>query len=152
MLALDRSSTPVCSNFTSLGDRYKRTWALGGITLARFANQTLSGVLDRHVMDQTGVAGVFNIRLEFGYDDSIKQGVFGGRPEPLLERPPDVEPAPSIFTALEEQLGLKLEKQEVRASSLLSTARKDCHKSNAELGCFPCSPCFVGSDVRVSNA
>ena len=80
MLALDRSSTPVCSNFTSLGDRYKRTWALGGITLARFANQTLSGVLDRHVMDQTGVAGVFKIRLEFGYDDSIKQGVFGGRP------------------------------------------------------------------------
>ena len=62
-------------------------------------------------MDQTGVAGVFNIRLEFGYDDSIKQGVFGGRPAgPILEPPPDVEPAPSIFTALEEQLGLKLEK------------------------------------------
>ena len=62
-------------------------------------------------MDQTGVVGVFNIRLEFGYDESIKQGVFGGRPAgPILEPPPDVEPAPSIFTALEEQLGLKLEK------------------------------------------
>ena len=111
ILGLDRSSTPVCGNFTSLGDRYKRTWALGGITLARFANQTLSGVLDRHVMDQTGVGGMFNIRLEFGYDDTIKQGVFGGRPVgPIPEPPADITPAPSIFTALEEQLGLKLEK------------------------------------------
>jgi bla regulator protein BlaR1 len=111
MLALDRSSTPVCGNFTSLGNQYKRTWRLGGITLAKFANQTLSGVLDRHVMDKTDVAGNFNIHLEFGYDDSIKQGVFGGRPAgPIVTPPADVEPAPSIFTALEEQLGLRLEK------------------------------------------
>jgi uncharacterized protein (TIGR03435 family) len=111
MLALDRSSTPVCGNFTSLGNQYKRTWYLGGITLAKFANQTLSGVLDRHVMDKTGVTDVFNIHLEFGYDESIKQGVFGGRPVgPIATPPSDVEPAPTIFTALEEQLGLKLEK------------------------------------------
>jgi uncharacterized protein (TIGR03435 family) len=111
MLALDTSSTPVCGNFTSLGDRYKRTWRLGGTTLAKFANQTLSGVLDRHVMDQTGVPGMFNIHLEFGYDESIKEGVFGGRPVgPILTPSSDVEPTPSIFTALEEQLGLKLEK------------------------------------------
>src|SRR5262249_31712954 len=98
MLALDRSSTPVCGNFTSLGNQYKRTWTLGGITLAKFANQTLSGVLDRHVMDKTGVTDMFNIHLEFGYDESIKQGVFGGRPVgPIPDPPADIEPAPSIF-------------------------------------------------------
>jgi uncharacterized protein (TIGR03435 family) len=111
VLALDTSTTPVCGNFTSLGDRYKRRWSLGGTTLGRFANQTLSGVLDRHVMDNTGVPGSFNIQLEFGYDESIKEGVFGGRPVgPIATPPPDVDPAPSIFTALEQQLGLKLEK------------------------------------------
>jgi uncharacterized protein (TIGR03435 family) len=111
LLAADMGAKPVCGNFTSLGDRWKRKWYLGGTTLDKFANQTLSSVLDRHVMDQTGVPGLFNIHLEFGYDDNIKQGVFGGRPAgPVEPPPPDVESAPSIFTALEQQLGLKLEK------------------------------------------
>ena len=30
-------------------------------------------------MDKTDVPGMFNIHLEFGYDESIKEGVFGGR-------------------------------------------------------------------------
>jgi len=109
--AMDMGAKPVCGNFTSLGDRVTRKWSLGGTTLARFANQTLSSVLDRHVMDNTGVDGTFNIKLEFGYDENIKEGVFGGRPVgPIDDPPPGVERGPSIFTALEQQLGLKLEK------------------------------------------
>ena len=79
--------------------------------MTRFANQILSSVLDRYVLDKTEIPGEFNIHLEFGMDESIKQGVFGGRPPgPLQDPPPGVERGPSIFTALEEQLGLKLEK------------------------------------------
>ena len=58
--------------------------------------------------DRTGVSGRFNIHLTFGLDESIRKGVFGGAgvgPAPI-----DIERGPSIFTALEEQLGFKLEK------------------------------------------
>jgi bla regulator protein blaR1 len=67
-------------------------------------------VLDLHVIDKTGISGSFNIHLEFGYDESIRQGVFGGRPAGPITPPPDSDPVGSIYTALEEQLGLKLEK------------------------------------------
>lgn len=102
------SSKPVCGSFTSLGDGVNRTWVLGGTSLQTLANNRLSGVLDRFVLDQTGVAGLFNIRLTFGLDDSIRKGVFGGAG---VGTPPEgLERGPSIFTALEEQLGLKLER------------------------------------------
>ena len=48
--------------------------SLGGDSLTKFANQTLSAVLDRYVIDQTGVSGQFNIQLEFAMDESIKAG------------------------------------------------------------------------------
>src|SRR6185436_13583434 len=41
MLAADQSDKPVCGNFTSLGNQWRRTWALGGTTLSRFASQIL---------------------------------------------------------------------------------------------------------------
>ena len=113
-MALTRGGKPACGSFTAVGDGVNRTWILGGENLSRFANQTLSGVLDRFVMDKTGVAGLFNINLDFFPDESIKAGVFGGRPsaEYLAANPlpPGIEKGASIFTALEEQLGLKLEK------------------------------------------
>jgi len=84
-------------------------WLLGGETLNRFAHITLSSVLDRFVMDRTGVSGRFNIALEFALDESIKSGVFGGGR--AVDPPPaGVNKAPSIFQAVQEQLGLKLEK------------------------------------------
>jgi uncharacterized protein (TIGR03435 family) len=107
-MALDQGPKPVCGNFMAVGDGANRHWSLGGESLEKFANQVLSSVLDRYVMDRTGVTGLFNIRLDFGLDDSIRAGVFGGRG--VNPPPPDIEMGPSIFTALEEQLGLKLEK------------------------------------------
>jgi uncharacterized protein (TIGR03435 family) len=106
-MAVNREK-PICGSFSSLGDGVNRIWILGGESLEKFANSTLSAVLDRHVQDQTGVAGVFNIRLEFGLDESIRSGVFGGAG--VAAPPPDIEKGPSIFTALQEQLGLKLER------------------------------------------
>jgi uncharacterized protein (TIGR03435 family) len=106
-LALNRGPKPICGNYTSLGDGANRTWMLGGETLTRFASQTLSGVLDRYVIDKTGVDGRFNIKVTFGLDESIRKGVFGGAG--IAPPPADIERGPSIFTALEEQLGLKLE-------------------------------------------
>jgi uncharacterized protein (TIGR03435 family) len=106
-VALNSGPKPICGSYQSTGDGANRVWNLGAETLQKFANQTLSSVLDRYVLDETGVSGAFNIHLEFGLDESIAVGVFGGRG--VNPPPTDIERGPSIFTALEQQLGLKLE-------------------------------------------
>ena len=67
----------------------------------------LSRYLDRKVVDQTGLTGTYDVTLEWTPDDAH-----------LIQLPPDApRPAPSagdrpsLFTALQEQLGLKLESQ-----------------------------------------
>jgi uncharacterized protein (TIGR03435 family) len=57
--------------------------------------------MDRPVIDRTGIDGIFNFHVEFTADEST----------PNLFDPyrPASDPGPSIFTAVLEQLGLKLE-------------------------------------------
>jgi uncharacterized protein (TIGR03435 family) len=55
----------------------------------------LSQALDRHVIDKTGITGLFSFHLEFAKDENAPGR--GGAPS-----------APSVFTAVEQQLGLKL--------------------------------------------
>jgi uncharacterized protein (TIGR03435 family) len=65
--------------------------------MADFAT-VLSRILDRPVIDKTGLDGAFDFILDYSRDD--------GRPV----HPSDLtNEAPSIFTALQERLGLKLE-------------------------------------------
>ena len=81
-----------------------------GITLDELCKDFLSGNpvagLGRRVIDKTGIAGKFNIRLEFApppIDPSR-------RPLAAERQAAAGEPtAPSLVTALQEQLGLKLE-------------------------------------------
>lgn len=62
--------------------------------------------LDRPVIDKTGLKGRFEGTLEFVADSStIELPVF----PPLPGAPTPRDPAPTIFTAIQEQLGLKLE-------------------------------------------
>ncbi len=69
------------------------------MTMATFAERL--GLLDRPVIDKTGIPGMFTFHVEFAFDDST----------PGLRPAPSDEPGggPSIFTAVQEQLGLKLE-------------------------------------------
>jgi uncharacterized protein (TIGR03435 family) len=66
------------------------------LTMARFAD-VLAGEVDRPVIDRTGLAGQYDVRLEFAPQ----------RATPFVS--PDREKFVEIFTALTEQLGLKLE-------------------------------------------
>jgi uncharacterized protein (TIGR03435 family) len=72
-----------------------------GISLDAFATNVLPTLLDRPVINKTGIAGLFDIHLEFAADEST----------PGLRLAPSDQPpaAPSIFTAIQEQTGLKLE-------------------------------------------
>jgi uncharacterized protein (TIGR03435 family) len=73
-----------------------------GMTMEHLANsltRTSSAELGRLVIDKTGLTGKYDLTLRWTPDT--------GNP-PMLNGEPDTS-APSIFTAIQEQLGLKLE-------------------------------------------
>jgi uncharacterized protein (TIGR03435 family) len=82
---------PCGVNMTS--DGRGATMQAQAVSLADLAG-TLAGVVDRIVVDRTGVVGAFDVDLRF-----TREGVPGGV----------AGDAPSVFSALQEQLGLKLE-------------------------------------------
>jgi uncharacterized protein (TIGR03435 family) len=77
-------------------------------TMAEFASVLQSLVLDRPVVNQTGLEGKWDFVIKFTPDDSM----FNGHP-PTLPTKADstVEASPSLFEAMDKQLGLKLEPQ-----------------------------------------
>jgi len=83
--------------------------AHGGTTA--FLTHALSGILGRTVVDKTGLTGNYDFTLNWTPDESMRNvmGPPPGGPH-KGDAPPD-ESGPSLFTALEEQLGLKLESQ-----------------------------------------
>jgi uncharacterized protein (TIGR03435 family) len=71
------------------------------ITIPQLASVLQRAILDRPVVDNTGLAGRYDFDLEWTPDGSQ----FGGQ---LPPGPPD-SGKPGLFTALREQLGLKIE-------------------------------------------
>lgn len=60
----------------------------------------LSQAVDRIVIDKTGIDGRYDLTLRWTPDDA---------PPPMLNGEPDPNAPPDIFTAIQEQLGLRLE-------------------------------------------
>jgi uncharacterized protein (TIGR03435 family) len=76
----------------------------GGLPLSTFAD-TLSPPTQRIVVDRTGLSGNWEFELTFTPD----QGQLPTGPPPPGVQLPNIDPnGPSLFTAIEEQLGLKL--------------------------------------------
>ena len=71
-----------------------------GVSMPQLA-RNLTGALGRTIVDETGLAGTYDLELTFVPDPS--QSVPGAAPATV---DPD---APSLVTALQEQLGLRLE-------------------------------------------
>jgi uncharacterized protein (TIGR03435 family) len=67
--------------------------------------KALANLLDRSVTDKTGVNGTFHVTLTFAVDDTTIR--FPDAPNPGGAVATDA--GPNIFTALQEQLGLRLE-------------------------------------------
>jgi uncharacterized protein (TIGR03435 family) len=74
-------------------------------TMADFAGSMQRTVLDRPVVDQTGLKMRFNFVLKWTPDES-QFGSIGIRVPPSTDNP---DAPPDLFTAMQEQLGLKLE-------------------------------------------
>lgn len=81
-----------------------------GVTMAEFAGRMLESNVDRPILDRTGLTGRFDIHLEFARDNAMSGPIrLNGADGPgLPPSPADTTTGPSIFTALREQLGLKL--------------------------------------------
>ena len=69
--------------------------------------KALANLLDRTVVDRTGISGTFHVQLTFASDDGTVRTP-AGYPDNPGNLPATAELSPNIFTALQEQLGLKL--------------------------------------------
>jgi uncharacterized protein (TIGR03435 family) len=69
----------------------------------------LSAALHAPVTDQTGLAGLYNIDLQYNPDTLLSSNP-GNESDPSL---------PSFFTAVEEQLGLKLQPQKITVDTVI---------------------------------
>src|SRR5262249_8967599 len=79
-------------------------------TMSHFAGW-LSGVVGRKVVDETGLAGKYDFKLK--YDRRQRLTV------PDIAADSDDSSGPSIFTALQQQLGLKLESKKGSVDTLI---------------------------------
>jgi uncharacterized protein (TIGR03435 family) len=104
-----------------------------GVTLEGFANY-LARVMDRYVIDKTGVTGMFNTTLEYSPNENTVD-----TRAPRLPGAPQLPPAtaPNIFKAL-EALGLKLEPTKGPAEYLvIDSAQRPRPDSPAEAANTP---------------
>jgi uncharacterized protein (TIGR03435 family) len=84
------------------------------LTMGRLA-ETLSPWIDRTVIDRTGLEGNFDVDLQWMFDRSLS----GGPGDFGRGGPPPSSDLPSLFTAIQEQLGLKLASQRAAVEMLL---------------------------------
>jgi len=90
-----------------------------GANLGMFAN-VLSMQLGRIVLDKTGLKGNYEFTLKWTPDEGQGQMFRGaGDGQPRDAAPPPDASGPTIFTAVQEQLGLKLESQKGPVDTLV---------------------------------
>jgi bla regulator protein blaR1 len=85
-------------------------------TMADFAGFMQFMVMDKPVVDQTGLEGRFNFTLKWTPDEFQFPNFAGPRPQP----PADTADAPpDLYTAIQQQLGLKIESTKAPADVLV---------------------------------
>jgi uncharacterized protein (TIGR03435 family) len=95
---------PQCSARVGFGEL-----AAGGQPLLELVSM-LSGTVGRSVVDRTGLTGTYDMYLKWTPDQLPPRPSGMPADQPLRVNGVDIDPnGPSIFTALQEQLGLKLE-------------------------------------------
>jgi uncharacterized protein (TIGR03435 family) len=99
------ATKPACGNLTMGANGPNVVWKFNDFELRSLAYR-LASALDSFVVDRTGVADKFMLRLEFHPDESTP----GIHWTPERAADTSAPEAPSIFAALEQQVGVRLEK------------------------------------------
>jgi uncharacterized protein (TIGR03435 family) len=81
------------------------------VTLAEIVESLQEGVLRERVVDGTGLSGMFDVNVKWTLD--VRQDPNASKPE---QQDND---APEVFTALQEQAGLRLERRKAPATRLI---------------------------------
>ena len=92
----DSNGLPLCSAGASFSSNALLTPRLNGQPLAGGLIRTLEAALQRRVVDKTGLTGNYDIELTYIDETLFRKGV-------------GTEDGPSLRTALQEQLGMRLE-------------------------------------------
>jgi len=92
------------SPFPNLVPRGPGNWPVRNATMEEVAG-VMQSHLDRPVVDQTGLKERFDFQLQWTPDEFTSFGGLGAPPKP----PEGAETQPDLFTAIQRQLGLKLE-------------------------------------------
>ena len=97
---------------------FKQLGVLGVVNarMTDFAALMQGSVLDRPVVDKTGLEGRFDFTLTWTPDDSQFRS-FG--PRPPAPANPDPNAPPGLFTAIQEQLGLRLDRGNAQVDVLV---------------------------------
>ncbi len=90
---------PGGTNMNNNGNNNSRQITAERVSMAALA-ETLARIVEHPVADRTGLQGVYKLKLEYTPDNAKSDG-----PEGAAE--------PSIYAALQEQLGLKLQTQKL---------------------------------------
>jgi uncharacterized protein (TIGR03435 family) len=85
-------------------------------TIAEVAGTLQGSMLDKPVVDQTGLTGKYDFTLAFTPDPGQMAGFGGPRPSEAVDDP---DAAPDLFTAMQQQLGLKLSSTKAPADVLV---------------------------------
>jgi uncharacterized protein (TIGR03435 family) len=96
-----------------LGFRQMGSMFAANAGMTDFAGLLQSFVLDRPVVDQTGLTGRFDFELKWTPDESQFGGRGGGVKHDEADAPPN------LFTALQEQLGLQLKSEKTPVDVLV---------------------------------
>jgi len=92
--------------------RAGRGQLMGQAVELRMLAGALASQVGRPVLDQTNLQGLFDFKLEWTPDPGQPAGALGVALPPGVELPPPEDPnGPSIFSALQDQLGLRLDSQ-----------------------------------------
>ncbi len=85
-------------------------------SLPEFAGFLQRYVLDRPVIDATGIAGKYNLDLDWRADDAMPAGRISSEELPVV---PESSNLPDFFTATQQQLGLRLESTKASVEALI---------------------------------
>jgi uncharacterized protein (TIGR03435 family) len=103
------------SNVPGFGLRRLGDVVVRSATMSDFAGMMQETVLDRPVVDQTGLDGRYDFTLKWTPDDSQ----FGGMPVKMPPPAENTDPPPNLYTAIQEQTGLKLEATKAPADVMI---------------------------------
>jgi uncharacterized protein (TIGR03435 family) len=111
-----RKSEPDAGNLPGLGFRQLGALTVVNATMQDFCELMQSYVLDRPVVDHTDIAGRWNFLLKWTPDQSQFGGM--GVKVPPPSDTPAADAPPPLFTAIQEQVGLRLEAEKAQVGVL----------------------------------